>query len=146
MSETSTPGKTQSTEAKAPVLSGVATFDQLRAKPRRVLKFDVNTVDEDGEDISLSMKYRALSSKEYDKLLEKHPPSTREKAKGATYTVDTFAPALISAVSAEPQLTVEQATELYNSDEWSGGEISTLFVNALRICNAGLDVPFNGRD
>lgn len=126
-------------------LSGTATFEQLRAKPRRVLHFDVHTTDEAGEELTLKMKFKALSSTEYDKLVEKNPPSAKDKQRGAVYNVDTFAPALIAAVSSEPKLTEEQAVEIYNAPEWSGGEITTLFMKALQVCNAGLDVPFNER-
>lgn len=140
------PGAKATVEQVAAKATGIATFEQLKAKPRRVSKFDVHTLDDEGVEIALTMKYKALSSKEYDKLIEAHPPTSREKAKGAVYNVDTFAPALIAAVSAEPKLSEEQAAELYNSPEWSGGEVQTLFVEALKVCNAGLNVPFNERD
>jgi hypothetical protein len=88
----------------------------------------------------------AINAKAYDNLTADHPPTSKEKALGATYNVDTFAPALISAVSCTPKLTVDQATALYKSPEWSGGEAGNLFMNAARVCNSGLDVGFNGRD
>jgi hypothetical protein len=131
--------------AKAVKDGGEATFDQLMKKPRRVLTFTVYSLDDDGEEIALNLKYQAVPSKQYDQLQSEHPPSAKEKRDGAIYNVDTFAPALISAVSVVPKLSVEQATELYHSTEWSGGEIATMFLNALRVCNAGLDVPFNER-
>lgn len=147
MSETTTaaPAAPSTVEAVA-AKAATATFDQLIRKPRRTLSFTLTTVDEDGNDLLLQMKYRAVSSKEYDELVAANPPSAKEKASGAVYNVDTFAPALIAAVSAEPKISLEQATELYRSPEWSGGEIGTLFFNAQRVCNSGLDVPFNARD
>jgi hypothetical protein len=146
MSNTSTSSETTVEKVAEKAIAGTATFDQLIKKPRRTLSFTVTTLDEDGEEQLLKMKYRALPSKEYDDLISEHPPTTKEKQAGAVYNVDTFAPALISAVSVEPRLSVEQATELYKSPQWSGGEIATLFFNAQRVCNAGLDVPFNARD
>lgn len=129
--------------AKALSSGGVATFEQLRAKPRRVSTFTITMPAEDGESTKLTMKYQAITSKAYDALVAECPPSTKEKQLGAQYDADAFAPALISAVSYQPPLTLEQAEELYTSPSWSGGEISTLFIEALRVCNAGLDVPFN---
>lgn len=131
---------------KAPKRATQATFASLRSKPRRKLTFPVHTVDEDGEAVELQVTYQAISSTNYDKLLESHPPKSSERAKGAVYDVDTFAPALIAAVSLDPAMSVEEAAEIYNSDAWSGGEIANLFTNALRVCNTGLDVPFNVRD
>lgn len=121
-----------------------ATFSDLTKKPRRTLTFAITTQDEDG-DLSLELKFQAVSAKEYDDLVSAHPPKPKDKANGAAFNLDTFAPALISAVAVEPRLSVEEAAEIYNSPEWSGGEISTLFYNAQRVCNAGLDVPFNDR-
>lgn len=144
---TSTSSDTTEVEKVAEkAIAGNATFSQLIKKPRRTLTFTVSTLDEDGEELLLKMKYRALPSKEYDDLIAEHPPTTKEKQAGAIYNVDTFAPALISAVSAVPKLSLQEATELYKSPDWSGGEIATMFFNAQRVCNAGLDVPFNARD
>lgn len=146
MSESSTTSSTVDEVAAKGVTTQVATFAALRAKPRRVLTFPITTTDAEGDELVLTVKYKALSSKEYDDLVAAHPPSAKEKQAGAVYNVDGFAPALISAVSSEPKLTLEQATEIYKSPDWSGGEVGTLFFNAQRVCNSGLDVPFNARD
>lgn len=123
-----------------------ATFDLLIKKPRRTLDFTIYSRGDDGEEVALQMKYRAISSKQYDALQAEHPPPAKERQQGAIYNVDTFAPALISEVSLDPKLNVEQATEIYHSDDWAPGEISNLFMNALLVCNQGLNVPFNARD
>jgi hypothetical protein len=125
---------------------GPATFAQLMSKPRRTLEFPVYSLDAAGNETSLRLKYRAMIATQYDELQAGHPPNAKERANGQTYHQDTFAPALIAAVAVTPTMTLEQATELYSSPEWAGGEIATLFVNALRVCNAGTDVPFNARD
>lgn len=123
-----------------------ATYAALMGKPRRTMSFDLTTANEDGEDVVLKLKYQAISSKAYDDLVAEHPPTAKEKTAGAVYNVETLAPALISAVSLVPKLSVVQATAVYTSGNWSGGEIGNLFMNAVRVCNSGLDVPFNARD
>jgi hypothetical protein len=132
--------------AKGVEVSGEATFSSLAKKPRRVLNFTVFTSDDAGEQVAQSMRYKALSGREYDDLQAAHPPTSKGKALGQQYNLDTFAPALISAVSVIPKLTYDEAKTIYTSDTWAGGEITALFINALRVCNAGLDVPFNERD
>lgn len=122
-----------------------ATVEELLKKRRRETTVEINTSDDAGNDVTLQLRFRAISSKQYDDLVGKHEPTTKQKADGAVYNIDTFAPALIAAVSLEPKLSVEDAEAIYNSDEWSGGEIGGLFLSALRLCNAGLDVPFTGR-
>ena len=134
------------TRVAAKAASGDATYAALLGKPRRTLGFDVTTQDAEGEEVVLKMKYQAISSKVYDDLVAEHPPTVKEKAAGAVYNVTTLAPALIAAVSLVPKLSVTQATAIYSSGSWSGGEIGNLFMNAIRVCNSGLDVPFSARD
>lgn len=129
--------------AEKAVQAKTATFDSLIRKPRRVLPFTVTTQDEHGNPVSLRMKFQAMGGKDYDKLIEAHPPTAAQKRQNASFNIDTFAPALISAVSLEPRLSVEQAEQLWASPDWSGGEASSLYLNAQRVCNSGLDVPFN---
>jgi hypothetical protein len=133
-------------EVAAKAVTTEATFELLMAKPRRSLSFDVTTCNADGDEVVLKVKYLAIDGKAYDDLTAAHPPTAADKKAGGTYNVDTLAPALISAVSSVPKLTVAQATSLYKSPDWSGGEVGNLFMNAVRVCNAGLDVPFSARD
>ena len=133
-------------EVAAKAVTTAATFESLIKKPRRVLNFTVYTADDAGNQVALALKYQAISNKAYDDLSAEHPPTQKEKAAGAVYNLETFAPALIAAVSAVPRLTVDQAREIYTNDTWSGGEVTSLFINAMRVCNAGLDVPFSERD
>lgn len=122
-----------------------ATMDRLRKKKRRERVVPIQTVDDDGDDLTLEMRFRAISSKAYDKLVAENPPTPKQRDQGAMYNPDTFAPALISACSLDPKLSLEEATEITTSDEWSSGETGGLFVECIRLCQAGLDVPFTER-
>lgn len=123
-----------------------ATFAALVGKPRRRLDFPITLADEDGEPLTMQMRFLAITPKEYDKLVSEFPPSEKEKRNGALFDADTFPAALIAACSSVPKLSYEQALEIWNSPTWSNGEASSLFINAQRVCNSGIDVPFNGRD
>jgi hypothetical protein len=129
--------------------SPTATFADLIGKPPRTMNFPITLSDGENNAVQRRMVYRALPSKVYDDLVAAHPPTPRQlsdaNGSGVSYNLDTFAPALIAACSYEPKLSYEQAEQLYHAPEWSGGEISTLFWNAQRVCNSGLDVPFNER-
>jgi hypothetical protein len=130
----------QESKAKQSKASKMATFDKLKLKPLAEKTFKVYIGEEE-----LEMKYVAISQAEYDKLVALCPPSTEDKAEGAMYDTNAFAPRLISAVAADPELTLSQARELWNSPDWSRGDLMTLFLNAVELCNRGFDVPFNGR-
>jgi len=132
-----------------PALGGkarAATFDDLRKKNRRKAEFTVTSIDDDGEKVELVIRYRAIGSADYDRLVAAHPPTAKQAKDGAQYNFETFGPALVAAVSYEPKLSVEEAKELFGSDEWASGEITSLFMNALRLQNSGIDVPFIGGD
>ena len=119
-----------------------ATIDLLKNKPQASMEFSIFLSD--GEDTTeLTMKFQAIGSREYDKLVSKHPPSASQRAEGQSFNMDTFAPALISAVSVEPEISLEDAQEIWNSDTWSRGDLMVLFRNAVELNNRGIDVPFS---
>lgn len=121
-----------------------ATFADLQTKPKRTREVVLKVPDEDGEIIEFVVTLKAVGSKAYDDLVAKHPPTREQKADGGTHNPDTFGPALISACSFEPSMTPNEAAELWNSEDWSRGEVMELFMAAVEVCSKGLDVPFTG--
>ena len=119
-----------------------ATFDDLMNKKRRELDVVITTQDEDGYDVELVLRYRALGARAFDELIAKCPPNSKQKLDGLIYNPDTFGPALVSAVCVSPMLTVEQAQTLMESQDWSAGEAGTLSGEAMRLCQVGAGVPF----
>lgn len=120
----------------------VASLDDLFKKRRRTSTVVIESQDDDGGKVSLELHYRAIGSREYDDLVARFPPTAAQKKESAQYNVDLFAPALIAAVCVEPALSMEDAKAIYSSPEWSGGEIGSLFLEALKLCQSGLDVSF----
>ena len=114
-----------------------ATLEQLLAKPPRTTTVEISV----GED-KAAMRFRALGSKAYDDLAAAHPPTAKQKADGAVWNTDTFPPALIAAASLEPVISVEDAVKIWESPDWSRGELFDLFDQLLRLNQGGLGVPF----
>ena len=83
-----------------------ATLDLMKNKPRATSEFSIFIKDEDGETQELTLKFQAIGARNYDKLVAKHPPKPEQRADGASFNMDTFAPALIAAVSVEPEISV----------------------------------------
>ena len=124
-----------------------ATFDQLVKKPRVEREVSLNLPTGDGEFEKVTFKYRSLGAQDYDKLLDAHPPTTEQKVQGASYNVDTFAPALISKVCVEPELTYEECKTIWESPDWNRGELMSLFGEAMDLCNSvQRHIPFTGTD
>ena len=121
-----------------------ATFEMLVKKPRLETEVPVKIPGDDGVPVKMMMLFRAIGARDYDKLLTRHPPTTEQRADGMSYNLNTFGPALISRVCIDPEMSEEQATEIWNSSDWGRGEVMSLFSAAVDLCNKGLDISFTG--
>lgn len=112
------------------------TLAKLLSKRRktRTVKFSVN-----GE--TLDLTFQAISSHELDALRAKHPPTVEQKANGFSVNQDTFQPALVAACLTDPEMTYEEAKEMWASEHWSHGELNNLFNICSDLCLEGLDIP-----
>jgi hypothetical protein len=140
-----TPAKTTEARQKQSAADKRATIDQLINKPRSVTEFSIYLSDGNGGSNELTLKYQAIGMREYDKLVGKHPPKPDQRADGASFDIDTFAPALIAACAVEPEISTAQAKEIWDSNDWSRGDVMVLFRQAVELNNRGLDVPFSER-
>lgn len=121
-----------------------ATFEAMRRKRRRTDKVKIPTTDDAGNEVTLVVTLQSISSPAYDELLDKNPPSKEGRGRGELYNASTFIPSLIAACSLAPKLSYDQVRELIDSEEWSAGEMGSIFGAAWRLCQAGVDVPFIG--
>jgi hypothetical protein len=120
-----------------------ATLDMLKNKPRSTTEFSLFLSDGNGGTNEVTLKYQAIGMRAYDALVGKHPPKPEQRAEGNSFNIDTFAPALIAACAVEPEITPAEAKEIWDSDDWSRGDVMVLFRNAVELNNRGLDVPFS---
>ena len=121
-----------------------ATLDHLKKKTRAQETFTIYLTDETGESTELELTYKAIGALEYDKLVSKHPPTADQRVEGASFNIDTFGPALISKVCVEPEMSENDAREIWQSPEWSRGDLMVLFRRAVELNNRGVDIPFSG--
>lgn len=135
--------KTVTARRKQSEASKRATLDMLKSKPRATTEFSLYIPDESGDQTEVTLKFQAIGQKEYDKLVSKHPPTPEQRVEGASFNIDTFAPALIAACAVEPEMTAADAKELWDSPDWSRGDVMVLFRNAVDLNNRGLDIPFS---
>jgi hypothetical protein len=123
-----------------------ATLDQLINKPRSTTEFSLFLSDGNGGTTEVTLKYQAIGMRAYDRLVAKHPPKSDQRAEGSSFDIDTFAPALIAACSVDPEISPTEAKKIWDSEEWSRGDVMVLFRNAVELNNRGLDVPFSETD
>lgn len=120
-----------------------ATLNQLKKKKRVTKTITVVVTDDDGEPLEVSLSFRGISAYRYDKLISAYPPRPSDKKQGFGYNPDKFGPALIAATCIDPEMSEEDAKEIWESDDWNRGERMRLMMTAIEVCTAGLDVPFN---
>lgn len=120
-----------------------ATLDMLKNKPRSTTEFTLFLSDGNGGTNEVTLKYQAIGMRAYDKLVAKHPPKPDQRAEGNSFDIDTFAPALIAACSVDPEISPSEAKNIWDSEDWSRGDVMVLFRNAVELNNRGLDIPFS---
>ena len=76
-------------------------------------------------------------------MVTKFPPTTEQRIEGSAYNINAFAPALLAAVIVEPEMTVKEWEEIWNSPDWNRGEVIDLFGAAAGLCVQGLDIPLS---
>lgn len=122
-----------------------ASLDLLTSKRQVEKEVTVIVPGDDGPE-EVTMLFRAIGSKEYDRLVTNCPPRADQVKQGATYDIDKFGPELISRVCVDPVMTVEDARAIWNSEHWNRGEIWDLFTAAIDVCTNSPEVGPTKRD
>lgn len=117
----------------------VPTSDQLLKGKKPVVKW-VQVALDNGDVVDI--KFRAIGTAAYDRLMSKYPPTAQQRKDGLVYDLNRFAPALFHYCMVEPEMSLAEAQELWNSDSWNRGELSSLFMAAVEVNNKGMDIPF----
>lgn len=86
---------------------------------------------------------RSIGRARWDELMQAHPPTEAQKEKTKResgdpnafleFNLDTFPPVAIAASCVQPEMTAEQATELWNSETWNEAECARLLQMALTV-------------
>lgn len=123
-----------------------ATLGMLQKKQPKTEEVQITIINDAGEEQEVSLLFKALGATEYDNLLDRYPASSKQRREGLAFNPDLFGPALLAAVCVEPKMSLEDATEIWNSDHWSRGERLRIFNAAVDLCNYGMNIPFTGTD
>lgn len=87
--------------------------------------------------------FRSLGRRAYDDLVTEHQATDEQTAKAKAeagpdavleFNPDTFPAALVAACLQEPELTASEVSEIFESDDWNGSELMSLFNTALEAC------------
>lgn len=120
---------------------GPSITDRLLNKRRATTEV---TIDLDGEPVTL--RFEAVSSHEMDALISRNPPTKEQRGRGMTYNPNTLNPELVSMCSVEPRLTKEETRDMWQSENWSAGELNQISDTVLSLCSEGFGSSFTKSD
>lgn len=120
----------------------------LGGRTPATIQQEIDRLYDQAHESTVTFTFRDIGRKAYDDLISDHPPTPEQKTdyknnggEGTlAYNTETFPPALISACSTEPKISLEQATLI--CDDWSEGDITTMFFAALAACKERTTIPF----
>lgn len=92
---------------------------------------------------SVRFVFRGIGRKRYEKIINANPPTEKqiEDVKKEdpnaelAWNPETFVPALVAEALVEPELTVEQINEMFDSEDWNPAELSALYMAAYEANN-----------
>lgn len=109
----------------------------------------INELLEQARASEVTFTFRSIPTAKFDKLVNSHPitKEQRQQIKDAgqvppSFNPETFPPALIAAASHDPKISPEEASDLWQDEGWSTGELLRLFNTAFQINQGVQDVPF----
>ncbi len=115
------------------------------------LEKELDDLFETAADTVATFTFKDIGRKSFDALLVAHQPTAAQKKNVADqgggvleYNQETFPPALMAASAIDPEMTVEEAEEIYHN--WSSGDAEILFTTAILVCKerASLPLSLNG--
>lgn len=121
------------------------------ANPTTKLEEELEALWDQAEGAIATFWFQDCGRKKYDDLVTEHPPTKEQRDEwkegggegNLAYDPNTFVPALIALTAVDPVISLEEANEI--CDEWSTGDVTTLFNSAISACIVQAPVPLSRR-
>ena len=91
----------------------------------------------------VTFTFTSIGRYEYDELVAAHQPTDDQKKAGSDFNDDTFPPVLVAAACIDPEMSVEQAEEIFSSQLWNNAELSKMFRGAVDANVQTGDIPLS---
>lgn len=124
-------------------------FNRTPQAPK--LQKEINEILAQIDDSKAEFVFRDPGRKRFEALVDACPASEADKAEAKKnnqpipgWDPETFVPGVLALASYEPELSLEDAQEIY--DEWGRGDVEALFNAALQACLEQASIPFTKRD
>lgn len=125
-----------------------AAKDQVADNPRdksaqveqAAAQEEVDALRPEVEDQVVEFIFRSIGRRRFEELVDACPPTKAQKTEATKkgeeepgWNVDTFPPTLIAAAVVSPEMTEEEAFEMWDDDDWNQAELVSLFLAALAV-------------
>ncbi len=122
-------------------------FDRRHNEPDTAPKLQekLDEIVEQSRDTEITFTFKAIGRIAYDDLVSDpaNVPSEDQKKEGAQFNPETFPPALVAAAAVDPEISLEEAVEIFGDSEWNGAELQKLFFAALEVNTETGDIPLS---
>lgn len=87
--------------------------------------------------------FKSIGRLNYDELVSQHPPTKEAKKDGADFNAETFPPALLAAACSDPEISLEEAVDMFDDPDWNNAELRALFFGALEVNTETGEIPLS---
>ncbi len=119
--------------------------DRLTNEPDKApgILEQVDELVEASQSTVVTFSFKSIGRPRYDELVDENPPTPEKRKEGAEFNEDTFPPSLVSESSLEPEISLEEAVEIFSSPNWNNAELRKLFFAALEVNTETGDIPLS---
>ena len=107
------------------------------------IQHQIDELVEESLDTEVVFTFKSIGRLRYDELVTENAPTKEQKKEGAEFNADTFPPVLVSESCVDPEMSLEDAVEIFASPDWNGAELRRLFFGALEVNTETGDIPLS---
>lgn len=147
-----------------------ALKDRIRAEERTdrrenrnpvapLLKRELDALYDKARESEVTFTFRSVGRARFDKMLAEHPPTPEQRKQvkelmsergmpfdPPKWNGETFPPAIVSASSVDPELTITDTQEMWADENWSPAELLRVLECALSCYWEVEEIPFAAGD
>jgi hypothetical protein len=107
---------------------------------------EIDQLIEEARDTEVVFVFKSIGAQPYDDLLAEpeNQPTEAQRKDGADFNPETFPAALIAAACVDPEISLEDAREMFVDPAWNPAELQRLFFGALEVNTEVADIPLSG--
>lgn len=101
---------------------------------------------ESAKDTLVWFTFKSIGRPKWDALMSAHKPTPQQRkefGKTIAFDPDTFPAMAVAASCVDPTIEVDEAKEIFDSEDWNDGELTKLYMAAQEVNTEVPDVPLS---